>query len=298
MVVQASVLDYSIWRYMSDRQKYVTMEQAPLIFSPAINGIYKVILDIDFLFQDSKSRETFDKKWLDFSLSCFPLDKIFIKQENILEYSSESFIPSKIDWRPPLLFLFGNPACHSVVEGFCFLYEAQRKEHRLWKALKKTGLMEFNTQIDDPYDCIDIKKKNFFDLNYVSPFRIAISTFFSFPSPASDKNWSGISGIKRLFGAKAIRMISNSEKERIDKEIKNFVRKSGGIICFQKDAYEMLRSPDSPSYSPNQAMDGNLIGSYARSPQIKLFCAPPTRYANTSDFCRSLIKYTKIIQGE
>ncbi len=195
----------------------------------------------------------------------------------------------------PLFLLVGNPACHSIVEGFCFSYEAQRKEHRFWKALKNSGLLEYNFQIDDPFNSIDLLKKNFFDLNYASPFRIAISTFFSFPSPASDKNWSGDAGIKKLFRAKAIRMISNSEKERIDKEIKKFIRKSGGIICFQKDAYEMLRSPDSPSYALDQAMNGNLIGSYARSPQIKLFCAPPTRYANTKTFCSSIIKYTKII---
>ena len=271
------------------------MKQDLLIFFPALRGIYKVALDLNILFHDSISRVTFDKKWQEFSLSCFPHDKMFNKQENTLVYSSESYIPSKTDCRPPLYLLVGNPACHSIVEGFCFSYEAQHKEHRFWKALRKIGLLEFNVQIDDPYEGIDSIKKSFFDLNYISPFRIALSTFFSFPSPASDKIWSGVKGITHLFGRKAIRMISVYEKERIDKEIKNFMGSRGGIICFQKDAYEMLRNPESPSYSFSQAKNGNLSGSYAGSPNLKLFCAPPTRLANSKYFCNSIIKYIKII---
>ena len=65
------------------------------------------------------------------------------RERNLLKYKSEQLIPTKIDKRPPLLLVLGNPATHSVESGMFFSFEGNKKEHRFWsRILKPAGVLD------------------------------------------------------------------------------------------------------------------------------------------------------------
>jgi hypothetical protein len=177
---------------------------------------------------------------------------IFSLQGDVLNYRSEVFVPDKTDNRPPLLLLLGNPASHSVAAGMCFAFEKGGQEHRFWRILDKTGILTFLEQLPesaDPNEKNELKRKALKELEYLSPFRIGIAVFYSMPSTASDRKWAGISGIRKLLGAKAFGILSLEEEHRIGMLISKFIGSPGGIITFQKEAYNKMRSLDTPGYS-------------------------------------------------
>jgi len=89
-------------------------------------------INLDRLFETAKEREKFNEKWKDFIDSDPDNKKVYKINGNILSYKSEQLIPTKIDARPPLLLVLGNPATHSVEAGMFFSFEGNKKEHRFW----------------------------------------------------------------------------------------------------------------------------------------------------------------------
>jgi hypothetical protein len=168
----------------------------------------------------------------------------------------------------------------------CFAFEKGGQEHRFWRLLTATGILKFLDQTPDsvvPNEKNDIRRNALADLKYLSPFRIGIAVFYSFPSSASNPKWSGVLGLRTLFRSKALRIISCHEENRIDGLITKFIGSTvGGIITFQKDAYDRVRSVDSPAYSQELANRGLLQGKYKNNENICLAGAPPTRMAHTS----------------
>ena len=73
-----------------------------------------------------------------------------------------------------------------------FAYEREGREHRFWRVLRKTGILDFNlTGEICPQDrgCLNqAMKERVFSLKYDSPFRIGIAVYFSMPSAASALN--------------------------------------------------------------------------------------------------------------
>ena len=77
-------------------------------------------IDLDLLFDTCKEKKQFEKKWDGFLESNPHNSEIFAKTGNRLYYQSEQLIPGKLDERPPLLLVLGNPASQSVASGMFF----------------------------------------------------------------------------------------------------------------------------------------------------------------------------------
>jgi hypothetical protein len=218
------------------------------------------------------------------------VQQIFSLRGNTLKYLSEVFVSDKIDNRPPLLLLLGNPASHSVAAGMCLAYEGDGQEHRFWRMLEETGVLTFLELPPisaDKNKNIEMRRNALRELNYLSPFRVGIAVFYSLPSTAS----TGVSGVKRLLRAKAFETISLQEEKRIAMLISRFIGSTGGIITFQKDAYNRVRSHDTPVYSRDLAREGSLVGKYKSGQNIFLAGAPPTREAYWPSSKKVMLQY-------
>jgi hypothetical protein len=187
-------------------------------------------------------------------------------------------IPTKTNRKPPLLLVFGNPASESVRRGMFFSSVEDGKELRFWSSiLGKAGLLPSFSNCDLPAEALDRRrKKQLWNLEYDSPFRIGLSVFISMPSAASGK-WGCVSGIQRLLGARAFRQLERPEAQRICGISKNFVRGRGAVVTFQKNAWNALRSGKDPEYSIDDAKGGMLIGTLRETANTPLYGVPPTR---------------------
>ncbi len=235
-------------------------------------------LDLAALYPDQQSRASFEARWKLFEAASNQCAGLYRKESDRLFYCSESFIPDRADHRPPLLFVVGNPACHSVVEGMCFSREAKARVHRFWRALSRAGLAEFacDTKPGDPL--LNQRRKNeLYELQYQSPFRVGITVFFSFPTPASGPPWSGVSGVVRLFGRPAVQPLLVGEETRLKEELDAFMGPRGAIVALQRDAYAGLTDGNASGYSLRAARAGTLRGVSKFSSPVPVFGTPPTR---------------------
>ena len=241
----------------------------------------KLLCEIDLkkLLPAPKQRERFNNKWNDFLKSNRHNNKIFELEGDVLKYQSEQLIPTKPDNRPPLLLVLGNPASHSVKEGMFFSFEGNKKEHRFWKdILAKADVLEL------PYDenlsfaeLNEQRKDQLLNLHYNSLFRIGLCVFISMPSAPSGK-WSGVTGVQKLIGAKAMRELEKEESLRVIECAKKFLTPNGAAVAFQKNAWNALRSDTDPEYKLTLAKDGKLKGSLKDMPNVPLIGVPPTRW--------------------
>lgn len=253
-----------------------------LIYEDKIFGTQECALNLEELYPNEEDRQGFLDRFDDFLKSDPSHQDIFSLQGDTLKYDTEVFVSDKIDHRPPVLLLLGNPASHSVAAGICFAFERGGQEHRFWKSLEATGILTFQEKPPvsaNQSEKNEMKRDALLELNYDSPFRIGIAVFYSLPSNASDRKWSGVGGVRKLLRAKALRTISLQEEHRIDNLVSRFMGSTGGIIAFQKDAYNGVRSDDAPAYSQDLAMQGKLRGKYKKGQDIFLAGAPPTRFA-------------------
>jgi hypothetical protein len=256
-----------------------------LSFDDTTFGVQECELNLVELYPDLRERRDFQKRFETFVGSDVLSQKLFCLSGDKLKYCTEVFASDKIDDRPPLLLLLGNPASHSVVAGLCFASERTGSEHRFWKVLREVGLLNFFDQASN-----EARRKALYDLKYKSPYRVSIAVFYSIPSSASAPGWSGVRGVERLLGARAFKEIKDDEEKRIQKLVFRFIRPAGGIIAFQKDAYEGVRSQDSPAYSLDRAYQGLLMGKYKLDENIRLAGSPPTRMMRASRSMRVLEK--------
>lgn len=163
-------------------------------------------------------------------------------------------------------------------------------EHRFWPVLAGAGIFSFEHTSPDINGA---RTKALFDLTYDSPFRLGLAVFYSMPSAASDSKWSGVAGLKRLFGAKAFAKITKFEKKRVEEIIEKFAR-SGAIIAFQKDAY--LGVKDSKSQESVVTQEGKWRVVEARcATGVRLFRLPPTRYMRAGWYLDFLSNFRGIL---
>lgn len=165
-----------------------------------------------------------------------------------------------------------------------FSYERNLREHRFWIALNKdkADILSFKTKwegstLEEVNEVNKLRKQELFELSYDSSFRIGLATFYSMPSPASGYPWAGVEGIRKLFDREAFARITKRETERINQIIKKFVHPDGAVIVFQKDAYQAIKLLGDSDYTRKEARAGKLLDGHCQcSPQIRLFCLPPT----------------------
>lgn len=247
-------------------------------------GIQKVSLKIQELYKVSKELNEFKERLSSFLKSpSDPHNSKIVKLKNEqLVYQTECIIPEKQDSRVPLLVLLGNPASHSVYSEMFFSFERKGQEHRFWKAFKNAGILKFTEKSSYAKDLAErnqSRKKELYDLSYKSKFRIGLATFYSMPSGASKSNWAGATGLRKLFGKKALMKIASCEKSRIAGLIANFLSPQQGVVfAFQKDAYVEIKSPESPKYDFDKVKQEGLEGVSQCDPNVRLFCLPPTRF--------------------
>ena len=173
-----------------------------------------------------------------------------------------------------------------------FSFEGNKKEHRFWKnILKPTGVLDL------PYDeslsvaeLNEQRKAQLMNIDYNSPFRMGLCVFISMPS-APIGPWSGIAGVQKLIGAKAMRELEKEETLRIIECAKKFLSPKGVAVAFQKNAWNALCSDKDPKYDIKLARAGELKGTLMGNSKIPLLCVPPTRLSGPcSDILRQLLK--------
>lgn len=245
--------------------------------SPLDQGFSQIKIDLDELFETTIEHNKFNKRFGPFMSSDSLSNDIIRLENNILTYKTEHVIPSCNDGRKKVLFLLGNPATHSVHIGVPFSYENKRNggkgEHRFWEALRSTGY------IDLPYNIsVAEKKELLFKLQYKSPIRFSLDVFFTLPSTASStgkeaepiQKKSGVLQIEYLLGRKALNKIGLKEKERLE----DIIKTHDAVIVAQKDAYNGVKSNDSPKYDGKKVKIAGIETITFNG--VPLFCTPPT----------------------
>jgi hypothetical protein len=265
-------------------------------------GIARYKLDLDELYPDGKGRARSEARWPEFVASTADHGGLFAREADSIVYRTESFLPREDDGRTPVLLVLGNPASHSVRAGMCFAFEkGHGTEHRFWQALAAAKWLSFSDALGTPEEDGEVRNaRRRADLlagRYESPFLVGIDLFFTFPSPASAPVWAGVSGLVKLFGRPAIRLIAAAERTRLAATISRYVTGQGVVVAFQRDAYEGLRDQLAPPYTLADARGGRLQSDSAAGCPVRLFGAPPTRMAHTQMFRRVLVEYAETIAG-
>jgi len=256
------------------------MDQDLRVFRDKESGIQEVTLELGLLFDKEETKE-FAKRLDLFRRSTesdnSTADVCHQIEKGCLVYETENLRPIlRKEDRTPILFLLGNPASHSVKQRMFFSYERNKKEHRFWRVLNHTKVFPFEENIADLTQRNNRRKEILLRVDYDPPFQINLEVFYSMPSPATG-DWSGVAGLKRLFGAKAFEKISVCEKKRIEDFIQEHLHPDGLVVAFQKDAYSQLKLDENPVYNLKQAIAGNLRNRCQCDQSIALYCLAPTR---------------------
>jgi len=249
-------------------------------------GQIKCTLDLSKLVP-SQELDSFKRKWPLF-LDSDPYNQtIYKRKKNKVIYKSEQLAPTRTDDRPPILLVLGNPASHSIEAEMFFSFEKQRKEHRFWKIVRTAGVLDLPIEPHLPIkEQNNQRKKRLLKLKYKTPFRVGLCVFISMPSAPSlkkdthsSKDFSGVAGIQKLIGAKAMRRLEAAEQKRVLECASKFLSPDGAVIAFQKNAWNGLCSENDPKYDIKLARAGELKGTLIGHSKIPLFCVPPTRLA-------------------
>jgi len=230
------------------------------------------------LFPTKGERQNFNSNYKSFLDSNADNCYIYKLKHDSLFYTTEQLIPVKTNERPPLLLTLGNPATHSIKNGMFFSSTNDGKENRFWKhLLQPSGVLDL--VFDEGLSTKDRNKlrlERMLAVDYDPPFRIGLCVYWSMPSSAGG-TWSGVAGIRKLIGKRAMERLERLERERIMEVIIRFLEPEGAVVTFQKDAWNGLRSFNDPEYSIELAKAGKLRGTVDGLPHIPLFGVPPTR---------------------
>ncbi len=235
-------------------------------------------ISLSKLFPTKGERQKFDSKYEFFFNSNADNCCIYKLKHDSLFYITEQLIPGKTDERPPLLLIFGNPATHSIKNGMFFSSKKDGKENKFWKhLLHPAGVLDlvFAEGLSTK-DRNKLRLERMLALNYDTPFRIGLCVYWSMPSNAGGP-WSGVAGIRKLIGGRALKRLERYERERVMEVTMRFLESGGAVVTFQKDAWNGLRSVNDPEYSIELAKAGKLRGTLNGLPQIPLLGVPPTR---------------------
>lgn len=245
------------------------MGRLPLEFTSLGGGNVSCTIDLDILYLNPKDRQAFEARWIDFLNSDEGHVQVLNRDGSIITYPHKSWLPIAKNDKPAVLFLFGNPAPHSVVADVYFAYEGKGVEHRFWKVLRELNFVDLHG--DDQ----SIKEK-FLNLDYGSPFRLGFEVIYTFPSSASKPKWSGVAGVERLFGRRVVATLLELEKIRLKAVMQEFLKESGVVIAMQKNAYDAVAEN---AYNLMLAAEGNLQSEFMGLP---VYGTPPTRWLYTT----------------
>jgi len=253
------------------------MNDRILTYDEKSPGRLECRVDLSALYPSKSEFAKFKKRYHEFRKCDESTLAVYELKGNKLTYQSEQLIPTKRDRRPSLLLVFGNPASHSVQSGMFFAFKGG-KENPFWKALLcRAGVLDFGPEarIEDE-EANRRRLKRMMEVDYRSAFRMGLCVYISMPSSAGGP-WSGVAGIRKLFGANPLKRLEAFETERILEVAKRFLTNDGIAVIFQRNAWEGLRSQNDPNYSIGKAREGKLRGSLKGFAKIPLLGMPPTR---------------------
>ncbi len=163
------------------------------------------------------------------------------------------------------MLVLGNPSDHSVYYKMFFSYKKSSvknkwREHRFWGALEKSGILTFHEKQDQPEPDNVVRINNYrknalLSGDYEGDFNLFHHPYFSFPTPASG-NFSGVAGIKNIFGGAIFAEYQLSEASRFEELVGAYGLKH--VLCFHKRAREEIQAHTSEA--------------------LKIFNAGPTRH--------------------
>jgi len=240
-------------------------------------------------------REKFNSRYIFFLDSDVDNRLIYELKQNTLFYTTEQLIPAKTDGRPPLLLIFGNPASHSIQNGMFFSPKKDGKENKFWKhVLQRAGILDLVLAEGlSTRERNKLRLEHMLELSYDTPFRIGLCVYWFMPSSAGGP-WSGVAGIRKLIGARALWRLEPYERQRVIEVVKRFLVPGGVTVTFQKDAWNGLRSVNDPEYSIDLAKAGKLRGTLGAFPRIALLGVPPTRLMGPA---RRVLRQLLIAEG-
>jgi hypothetical protein len=253
------------------------MNDRILTYDEKSPGRLECTVDLSALYPAKGEFEEFKKRYHEFRRCDESTLAVYELKGDKLTYQSEQLIATKRDRRPSLVLVFGNPASHSVQSGMFFAFKGG-KENPFWKSLLcRAGVLDFGpeTQVENQ-EANRRRLTRMMELDYRSPFRIGLCVYISMPSSAGGR-WSGVAGIRKLFGAQPLKRLEDLETERVLKVAKRFLTNGGIAVTFQRNAWEGLRSENDPNYSIGNAREGKLRGSLSGMPHMPLLGVPPTR---------------------
>ena len=154
--------------------------------------------------------------------------------------------------------------------------------------LKPAGILDIAVDEGSPEKLNKGHMKRLMELDYVSPFRIGLCVFISMPSAAGG-SWSGVAGVRKLLGSKAMSQVEKFERERIIRYAGNFLKPGGVVVSFQKNAWQGLKSDGDPSYFIDLAKKGKLRVGSELDPVIIRVSVFSLAYSNLCKYSSKLV---------
>ncbi len=202
-------------------------------------GQYEVEINLNLLMNDC-CRCGFEKQMTE--IYQYENEYSFVSsiKNGILKYKSETLLPEQIEQdknKQKLLFVFGNPANHSIVHGMFFFSNKNGSRHRMWSKLGKADVIEQvkskkNIPIDARQEEASERKRIILNGYESRKYIVGMTTFYSFPTSAD----GGVKKVEELFFP-IIDEIKQRETDRILELADKF---TGGlkIIFVQKSSYK------------------------------------------------------------
>ena len=193
-------------RLESSHQKYAMK----IKYSPIKNGQYTVEINLKSYceeFQELRVEANQHRKQDPF-VSSF--------EQGILKYKSETLLPERTEGdKQNLLFVFGNPAIHSIIHGMFFFSRRDGSRHGMWGKLNKAGVIgqimrENPNPLDARRDEAEKRKKIILTDKGSSRCLVGMTTFYSFPTSAE----GGVKRVEKL-SSPILDEIRKQETERI-----------------------------------------------------------------------------------
>lgn len=163
---------------------------------------------------------------------------------NTLEYISETVLPLVDEYsKEKLLFVFGNPAIHSVKNGMFFFARKNTKRHSIWGKLSKANLMHEFKSKKMPFLMArkeEANKHKYMIHNGTNSIRylVGLTTFFSFPTPVEKEcKFSNVAGVERIFAP----MLDTLRRKEIERIKSYSFSENAKLIFVQKSTNKAFR---------------------------------------------------------
>lgn len=198
-------------------------------FSSIHDGQYDVEMNLNALMDDENLAR----------FNALIADQAATLKNGILRYKSETILPESEDKKCNILFVFGNPAIHSIENGMFFFSRQDGSRHSMWGKLAKAGVVkEFKSNINRSIDArrkeAQNRKQWLLNGTTSKDYLIGMTTFYSFPTSAVD----GVKTVEQLFDP----IIDKLRRREVERVLKYEFTRGAKLIFVQKSSYEAFKT--------------------------------------------------------